>query len=109
MTEAEQAKQEISQYTDGTLTVTGIDEETFRRQLAQYINGLITNDFSKLIYLLYRLDISEQKLKQLLAGQPQTDAGLLIADMMITRQLEKIALRKQFKQDAGSIAEEDRW
>jgi len=109
MTGNEQLQQEIALYTNGGLLITGVDAAAFTQQLAQYINGLITTNFSKLIYLLYRLDISEQKLKQLLAGQPQTDAGLLIANMMIERQQQKIQLRKQFKTGSNNISEEERW
>ena len=35
-------------------------------QLAEYINHLINHDFDKLITYLYRIDVSEQKLKLLL-------------------------------------------
>ena len=47
--------------------------------LAARINRLITDDFSGLINLLYRLDISEAKLKKLLSEHPQEDAGKIIA------------------------------
>jgi hypothetical protein len=54
-------------------------------ELIHYINELINLDFDYLIYLLYRIDISETKLKKLLSEQPLTNAGLLIADLMIAR------------------------
>lgn len=54
-------------------------------ELVHYINQLINFDFDYLIYLLYRIDISETKLKKLLSEQPLTNAGLLIADLMIAR------------------------
>lgn len=75
--------------------------------LAAYINELILHDFNKLVSLLYRIDISESKLKHLLQTNPGTDAGIMIARMIIDRQLQKIALRKSFKDDRQS--DEERW
>ncbi len=83
--------------------------ELFRKQLADYINALINNNFQQLIYLLYRLDINEKKLKGLLAGQPGSDAGFLIADMMIERQLQKIQSRQQYRQPNRPIPDDERW
>ena len=42
-----------------------------------------TSKFSKLISILYRVDVSEPKLKSLLKENPNINAGLLIADLMI--------------------------
>ena len=55
------------------------------------------------------MDVSEPKLKNLLANHPQADAGIIIAQLMIERQLQKIATRKQFRQKDNSINEEDKW
>lgn len=109
MTDEQQLQNEIIEYTDSSLVVQDNNAEMFRQRLVEYINGLITNDFNKLIYVLYRLDISEKKLKQLLAGHQQTDAGLLIANMIIERQLQKIQSRKQYRMQDDGIAEEEKW
>jgi hypothetical protein len=108
MTDEQQLQQEIIQCTGSSLVAQG-DMVAFRQKLAQYINGLINHDFHTLISILYRLDINEKKLKELLAAQPAADAGELIAGMIIDRQLQKIILRKQFTQNPGAIAEEDKW
>ena len=78
-------------------------------QLASYINQLIQNSFQKLISLLYRIDVSETKLKQLLQQHPGEDAGKIIAGMIIERQLEKINSRRQFKQPDDNFTEEEKW
>ena len=109
MTDEQQLQNEIVQYTDSSLAVRDNDAAMFRQRLAVYINRLITGDFSKLIFILYRLDISEQKLKQLLAGENQTDAGLLIANMIIERQLQKIQSRKKYRMRDDGIADEEKW
>ena len=79
-----------------------------RQQLAYLINEMLLHDFEKLVQLLYAVDVSEQKLKTELAGNPNQDAGEVIADMMIKRQEEKLAVRHAFP-PANNIAEDERW
>ncbi len=83
--------------------------EQLRKVLSEHLNYLITSDFSRLISILYRLDISEKKLKGFLSSSINTSAGDIIARMIIERQLQKIASRKAFENKADNIAEEDRW
>jgi hypothetical protein len=77
--------------------------------LAGKINELIQNDFHKLISLLYRLDISEEKLKHLLIEKPETNAGDLIADLIIERQIQKAKSREKYKQPGDNISDEEKW
>ncbi len=81
----------------------------FRVELAAFINHLINTDFEKLVFLLYRIDVRESTIKQLLALPSSSNAGELIADAIIARQSEKIDSRKQFKQATDNIAEDDKW
>jgi hypothetical protein len=78
-------------------------------ELALFINDLIVNDFTKLVQLLYRIDISEKKLKQLLSYNTDKDAGKIIAEMIIERQLQKIKSRQQFSQRDKNIDESEKW
>lgn len=85
-----------------------ISYEKLREAVAGQINPLITNDFNKLLSLLYRIDINEQKLKTLLAKNPGTDAALIVADLIIERQLQKIESRKIFNQQKET-GEDEKW
>jgi hypothetical protein len=76
--------------------------------LAEKINWLILNDFGHLVQLLYRLDISEQKLKLLLQQNPDLPAGQLIAEMIVERMEKATKSRQEFSHEED-IAEEDRW
>jgi hypothetical protein len=76
--------------------------------LATHIDHLIVHDFHRLISLLYRLDISEERLRYYLDQTKDLAAGRLIAEMIIERQLQKIEARKSFKKD-DDIPEEDKW
>ena len=57
---------------------------------------MINDDFNRLISLLYRIDVSETKLKQLLRENTTTNAGLLIARLILERQWQKIETRRKF-------------
>ena len=83
-------------------------EET-RKKLAAYLNDLINHDFEKLVRLLYRLDVDETKLKKTLQDYPQHNAGEMIADLVIERQLQKVRSRRQFNQQDNDIDENEKW
>lgn len=85
-----------------------ISFEQLQQELAAFINHLINTNFEKLISLLYRIDISEAKLKELLQHNEDKSAGEIIAVLIIERQQQKIKTRQLFSRD-GNIAEEDKW
>jgi len=82
-------------------------EET-KEKLKQHINDLIQHDFEKLVTLLYRIDVNETKLKQLLQQNSNVDAAEIITSLIIERQLQKIKSRNQFKQQ-DNISEDEKW
>lgn len=82
--------------------------EALRRQLSEGVRQLLTRDFEKLLYVLYRVDVSEKKLKQLLQLYPDADAAVLITDLLIERQLEKIRSRQAFPRN-DDIPGDERW
>lgn len=80
-----------------------------RQTLVDAINHLLEKDFQQLVSILYRLDVSETKLKSLLNENPDTDAALIIAGLMIERQVQKIKSRQQFRQQDNDIDENEKW
>jgi hypothetical protein len=85
----------------------GMDE--LHAALSQYINHLIVHNFTQLISLLYRLDVSEKRLQQWLLDNTTEDAGKIIADIIIERQLQKIKSRNQFRQQDDGISDDEKW
>lgn len=75
--------------------------------LAEKINYLIVHDFSLLVQILYRIDVSENKLKTLLKENTDSNAGKIIAALVIERQLQKIKSRQQTGRDDKSIVDEN--
>jgi hypothetical protein len=77
-----------------------------RDKIALYINYLIQNDFNQLVNLLYRIDVNESRLQNLVRENPGEDAGKMIANLIVERQLQKIQTRRDFKaKDSESDAE----
>jgi hypothetical protein len=85
------------------------DETNFVDFLTEKINFLIINDFNKLIYILYRADINEQKLNKLLSENKKEDAGKIIAALFIQRQIQKIKSREENAPPANNDSVEERW
>jgi len=92
---------------DFNLPVTN-NKQQLTEVLAEGINYLIQTDFARLLNILYRIDISEQTLKETLEQQADKDAGLLIANMIVERQLQKQRMRAQFKPQQN-IPDDDKW
>jgi len=68
------------------------DQKELREKLIQEVSYLILNDFNLLVQILYRVDVDEEKLRALLKNN-ESDAAVVIADMLIARQMEKVRLR----------------
>jgi Mg/Co/Ni transporter MgtE len=85
-------------------------EKLAPEDLANAINELIKNDFSKLVQLLYRIDVSEAKLKYILQAHPNEDAGKLIAAVVIERLTATKKAREMFStpKEDDSIDQEER-
>lgn len=77
-------------------------------QLADFIRQLIDTDFPRLVQLLYRLDVSEQKIKSVLLENPEGDAGAMIAALILQR-IEQREKNKQLFKSNPDIPEEERW
>lgn len=67
-----------------------------QENLTVYINDLIQSDFQKLVTLLYTMDVDENKLKSLLKEKQGKDTAVIIAELVIERELQKMETRKQF-------------
>lgn len=86
-----------------------ISEEELKGNLSSHINKLIQSDFKKLVSLLYRIDVSESKLKQLLKENADEDAAPIIAELIIERQLQKIKSRQESNSRSENIDDVEKW
>lgn len=74
-----------------------ISREKIIEVLSWRIDKMMTGNPDQLFSMLYRLDISERKIKQAL--QSELDVTKKIAALIYERQLEKIISRRQFEAD----------
>lgn len=65
--------------------------------LTTEIQHLIDYDLNKLWSLLYRIDVAEKKVKEVIATTPFTEHAKHIAELIIARQLEKIESKRKYK------------
>src|SRR5258706_9978588 len=82
-----------------------ISLEELKQKLALHINHLINHDFEKLVYYLYRVDVNENKMRQVLEQKEGENAAGLITDLIIEGQLKKIKSRQQFSKRDNDIDE----
>jgi hypothetical protein len=71
------------------------------------INELIDRDFGKLVGILYRIDVSESKLRNVLEANAGEQASDLIARLILQRQLEKMKTRVEHKAKSKDSGEEE--
>lgn len=78
--------------------------------LKEKVNLLINEDFDALLQLLYRVDVSEAKLRAMLQNLAGTDAAEIITNLLLERQLQKIRSRAEYKaSDKPATDDEERW
>ena len=86
-----------------------ISADQLKDMLTGYVNDLIDRNFNKLVNILYRIDVNEFKLRQMLNENPG-EAGRIIAELIIERQLQKITSRENFRNnDENNIDEKEKW
>ena len=69
-------------------------EEAFLK-IMRVVEDLLAKDFQQLVNVLYRIDVSEEKLKQALALSTDNPASV-ITKMIIERELLKVEFRKKY-------------
>ncbi len=85
-----------------------ISYDQLLQYLAEKVSSLLKDDFASLVQLLYRMDISEEKLRYFLANNKEVMAAKIIAELMIERQLQKIETRRLFKNN-NIIPDDEKW
>lgn len=73
-----------------------ISENQLREVLIKAFEYLVEDDFSKLVQILYRADVDQDKLKQLLESAEGSSSGEVIADAYIARQKAKLEIWNKY-------------
>ena len=72
------------------------NEEALLLLLTEYIQELINKNFEHLLWLLYRVDVGEKKVKQAIENTEPENVANTIAKMILEREKEKIATREKY-------------
>lgn len=72
-------------------------EEALLNLLSSYVQELINKDFDHLLYLLYKIDVGEKKVKAAILKTDPENANIVIAKMILEREKQKIKSRKKYK------------
>lgn len=97
-------RQELSIQLSGGATMQQLLEA-----VKEKIQVLIDTDFQQLINVLYRIDVSEHKLKRLLKENHGQDTALIISNLVIERQIQKAKSRAVFNNHATDTNTEEKW
>ena len=74
----------------------GVSAEQIRREMIYAFSWLLDNDIAKMMNILYRADVDEEKLKSLLISCSQLPSAEVIADEYISRQKQKVETWKKY-------------
>jgi hypothetical protein len=74
----------------------GISEENLRLKMIHAFSYLLDHDISRMMNILYRADVDEDKLKSLLIDSAQLPSAEIIADAYIERQKQKVETWKRY-------------
>ncbi|MFA4868318.1 MAG: hypothetical protein WC623_08980 [Pedobacter sp.] len=73
-----------------------LTEDMLRLRLIEAFAYLLDNNISKMMNILYRTDVDEEKLKKLLISNSDLPSAEVIADAYLSRQKQKIETRKKY-------------
>ncbi len=80
----------------------GVNQNELKEWLVENIEWLIDNDFERLLTILYRIDVSEIKIKRLIEQNEGENAAEIIAELILERELQKIESRKRYSTPKNS-------
>lgn len=73
-----------------------LSENQLRETMVDVFAYLVDNDFPKLIQILYKADVDQYRLKELLETTEGRSSAEVIADTYIARQMAKIETWKKY-------------
>ena len=79
------------------LSQTELTRENLLQKLGKLVAYLMEKDFGKLLQVLYRIDIPEEKLKAALASN-EASPSEVVAQMIFERVMQKVETRKRYRQ-----------
>ena len=108
MMEENQKVEEISKFISKDFVISGADSlipvgnfqkiDEFKIYLVEKLRDLLDNNYDKLINVLYKIDVGEDKLSELFSGKNRESIPESLADLIIERSLQKVRFRKKYRE-----------
>lgn len=89
----------LKKWTGNSTELEAVWQADLEKLVEYYVRKMINEHFEQLLHILYRVDVSEQKIKTLLRDNPEEDAAKMIAHLYVARILEKQKTREKYKSD----------
>lgn len=83
--------------TEEVIHSNAFDMYTIRTRLAALISILLDKDMNRLLTIFYRVDLREDKVRQIIAQAPVAEISIRLADLVIEREMEKVKTRIKYK------------
>ncbi len=77
--------------------------------LENAIAYLLANNFQQLVQILYRIDVSETKMKEQLANHQGVRTETIVAQMIVDRMLQSLQSRKNQPPQHKPVDDEEKW
>ena len=95
---------EINQLIVQQFVLDANDNKSYSKQdILATINYLIEHDMQKLLFILYRVDVAEEKIRASLSNSMNEDAAEIIYQHIHDREVEKAASRKKYSSSGGFL------
>lgn len=107
MVQIELAQQIAKELQDDALAQRPVDNlDALRLQVADVVQQHIENNMERLLQMLYIMDISEEKIKKTLVSHSEEATPLLLADLIIEREMQKMQTRQAYRLQHQHLQEE---
>lgn len=84
-------------------------EELLLQWLTEKLEYLIANNFEGLLFILYRIDVSEARVREMISSTGGAHPARTIAELILERQKQKLYWRNKFKQSPVRTDDDERW
>ena len=75
------------------------DDDQLLDRLTEVVQQLIDEDFERLLLALYRIDVSEQRVKAAIEAGAPGAAARVIATLVLDRERQKAATRRRIQEE----------
>jgi hypothetical protein len=72
-------------------------------QINEHVAYMLSQDYHRLVLLLYQIDLSEKEIIRNELKYPNVDKHQLLSEMIIQRELKKVLIRNYFKENPDKL------